>query len=116
MSNSLMLLNPYKSGGMWVFDDPNTGLVKEPFVCGIDTMITNLVKEVGLSKPEDGFSLIFSAEPFPGYQLELNWLRGEHGGNWYYCVEQKSEGWLCPALFKYFTKAPDRIFALAKNL
>jgi hypothetical protein len=111
-----MLLNPYKSAGMWVFDDPTTGLVKEPFVCGIDTMITALVKGLGLSNPENGFALIFSGEPFPGYHLELNWKRQEHGGNWYYCVEQKIEGWLCPSLFKYFPKVPDRIFALARNV
>jgi hypothetical protein len=111
-----MVLQPYKSAGMWVFDDPRVGLVREPFVCGIDTMISTLVKEKELVSPEDGFALLFSADPFPGYQLELNWKREEHGGNWYYCVEQKREGWLCPALFKYFSKAPTRLFALAKNI
>lgn len=101
---------------MWVFDDPNTELVKEPFVSGIDTMITELVKKLKLTSPEKGFTLIFSAKPFPGYQIELNWKRQEHGGNWYYCVEQQIEGWLCPALFRYFHKAPKKIYAQARNI
>jgi hypothetical protein len=33
------------------------------------------------------------------------------GGNWYYSRELCIEGWLCPALFKYFDVAPQTIYA-----
>jgi putative methionine-R-sulfoxide reductase with GAF domain len=37
MNNSIFVIKPYKWEGMWVFDDPKLGLVKEPFVGGADT-------------------------------------------------------------------------------
>ena len=39
MKNSIFVIKPYKWEGLWVFDDPAVGLVKEPFVGGADTMI-----------------------------------------------------------------------------
>lgn len=114
INNSLMFLNPYKFKGQWVFDDPSTGLVKEPFVCGIDTIIDKVVEN--LTDPQDGFLLIFSASEFPGSNIELNWLHSESGGNWYRCSQLKIDGWLCPALFKYFTTAPINLFATVKNI
>jgi len=112
MNNSLGVLAPYKYEGQWVFDDANTGLVREPFVCGIDTMIDKLVASI--PNAAQGFRLIFSASPFPGYNVELQWKREEYGGNWYFSPELQSEGWLCPALFKYFTDAPAKLFGRAE--
>ena len=60
---------------------------------------------------ESGFTLVFSAQPFPGFQAEFEWRREEFSGNWYYCRALKMEGWLCPALLKYFDCAPKRIYA-----
>jgi len=31
------------------------------------------------------------------------------GGNWYFCPQLNMEGWLCPALFRYFGEAPKRL-------
>jgi hypothetical protein len=39
MKNSIFVIRPYKWEGLWVFDDPAVGLVREPFVGGADTMI-----------------------------------------------------------------------------
>ena len=39
------------------------------------------------------------------------WLRAGEGGNWYRSEDHGMEGWLCPALFKYFDEAPELIFA-----
>ena len=36
------------------------------------------------------------------------------GGNWYDSPDLDIEGWLCPALFKYFEVAPERIYAQFK--
>jgi hypothetical protein len=110
--NSIRVLAPYKYEGQWVFDDANTGLVREPFVSGIDTMIDKLVESI--PHAEKGFRLIFSAAPFPGYTVELQWRREEYGGNWYYSPKFQMEGWLCPALFKYFDAAPPKLFGRAE--
>jgi len=42
--------------------------------------------------------------------VKLQWAREEYGDNWYFSPEFKMEGWLCPALFKYFDQAPKEIF------
>lgn len=106
--NQLRTLQPYKYNGWWVFDDPTTGLDKEPFVLDIDTMIDALVG--GIPDANKGFNLLFSTEEFPGYDVKLQWVREELGGNWYYCDKVGIEGWLCPALYRYFDKAPDSIY------
>jgi len=106
--NSLYVIVPYKYEGMWVFDDPRVGLVREPFIAGIDTMIDRLVARI--PDADRGFRAIFSAAPFPGHTERLDWRREESGGNWYYSDRFEMEGWLCPALFKYFTAAPKTIY------
>ena len=58
---------------------------------------------------EKGFRAIFSAQQFPGSDFKLEWRREESGGNWYYSDQFKMEGWLCPALLKYFPSAPREI-------
>jgi hypothetical protein len=67
--NTIGVLAPYKYQGMWVFDDPQVGLTREPFVAGIDTMIDRLVTSI--PGAENGFRLIFSATPFPGFNVKL---------------------------------------------
>jgi hypothetical protein len=111
--NSLSFLTPYKYEGLWVFDDESVGLTREPFVLGIDTMLDRLTAEI--PHAENGFTLIFSTGPFPGYSAELLWKREEYEGNWYYCPQFQIEGWLCPALFKYFDEAPQKLFAKAEK-
>jgi len=116
--NAITILLPYKHFGSWVFDDASVGLVKEPFVAGIDTMIDALVKDI--PDADKGFKLIFSATAFPGHGVKLEWRRFEAGGNWYYSAELNMEGWLCPALFKYFDQAPLELYgrfeALTRSL
>jgi hypothetical protein len=112
--NSLYVLCPYKHQGSWVFDDERVGLLREPFVLGIDEMIDHLVAEI--SSAEKGFRLIFSPQPFPRYAAKLEWRREEAGGNWYFSRTFGIEGWLCPALFKYFDVAPKEFYARAERL
>jgi hypothetical protein len=79
---------------------------------------TNVISELRSGKPRQaasGFHLFFSAHPFPGYQLELNWQRSEFDGNWYHSEVLDMEGWLCPALLKYFDDAPKTIYAQFKQ-
>jgi hypothetical protein len=110
--NVIVAIHPYKCGGMWVFDDDRVGLSQEPFVSGADTIIDRLVANI--PNAEKGFTILFSAAPFPGYQAEFEWRREEYDGNWYYSKALNMEGWLCPALFKYFTEAPKTLYAQFK--
>jgi len=110
--NAINVISPYKHFGMWVFDDSRVGLVQEPFVAGADTMIDRVVADI--AKAECGFTLIFSSTPFPGHRYRLDWSRAEHDGNWYYSAELDLEGWLCPALLRYFAEPPKQIYVQAK--
>ncbi len=113
-ANALYVLRPYRHQASWVFDDPAVGLEREPFVFGIDLMIDRLVASI--PDAEKGFRLIFSTRPFPGYAAKLEWRREEAGGNWYFSPTFGIEGWLCPALFKYFDVAPRELYAKAEAL
>ena len=110
--NAINIIVPYRYEGMWVFDDPRVGLDKEPFVSGADVLMDRLVANV--PGAENGFRLIFSGTPFPGYMTKMEWRREEYGGNWYYSSQFDMEGWLCPALFKYFQSAPKEIYVKAE--
>ena len=112
--NALLVIFPYKYQGTWVFDDQTVGLFREPFIAGIDTMIDKAVGDV--PNAEKGFRAIFSAAPFPGANLKLEWRREESGGNWYHNDRFKMEGWLCPALLKYFPTAPREIYVKIERL
>ncbi|MBU6236999.1 MAG: hypothetical protein KGQ51_04155 [Planctomycetes bacterium] len=116
MTNSLFAIAPYwlEDRKMWVFDDAAVNLVQEPFVSGIPEMIDDLVSDI--PNAHQGFRMIFSAGPFPGYQRKLTRLREEFGGNWYRADEPPMEGWLCPALFKYYDEAPETIYVKAEAL
>ncbi len=121
-SNSLMILRPYLDAGMWVFDDPATGLVREPFVQGVPEIIEDALGRAGIpiSEAAGGFQLVFSKNPFPGTQVVLDRLNGDKfnetmEGNWYRTANGR-EGWLCPALFHYFQEAPERIHCAVSRL
>ena len=121
MANSIMIIMPYWHAGTWVFDDEHAGLVKEPFVAGADVALTRLVDSLDIQDAKEGFKLTFSAVAFPGHQVKATWIREEtpgtpEGGNWYR-IEIDGEaiqGWLCPALFKYFDSAPKELYLKAE--
>ena len=112
MSNVIMAIEPYWHMDTWVFDDVSVGLDKEPFVQGVPEMIDELVKDIPNAR--SGFVLLFSALPFSGYQVELTRVREEYGGYWYRVKDQLVEGWLCPALFRYFESAPASLYVKAE--
>jgi hypothetical protein len=107
--NSLIQLELYQYHQSWVFDDDKFGLVREPFVAGMDKMLDYVAGEM----PDyDTGNLLVTAsnDKFPGHQLKLEWERGEHGGNWYQEKTLNMEGWLCPALYHYFDPAPTNLY------
>src|SRR5688572_7115304 len=82
LNQKIMVIFPYKHQGTWVFDDEKTGLVREPFIAGIDATIDRLTEDI--PNAEKGFKALFSSSPFPGHTVKLEWRRAETGGNWYY--------------------------------
>src|SRR5262245_40594500 len=110
--NSIMVIHPYKYQGVWVFDDEKADLVQEPFVGGADIILDRITAHIPAA--DRGVTILFSAQPFPGFQHELEWAREELMGNVYRSNDLNMEGWLCPALFKYFPTAPQRIYVEVK--
>ncbi len=108
VANAINVIKPYWEYGTWVFDDESVGLIKEPFVKGVPEIIDYLVRHIPDAR--NGFRLLFSSSPFPDYQIEIIKVREEYGGYWYRLRNTPVEGWLCPALFRYFDTAPDTIY------
>ncbi|MCM0591303.1 MAG: DUF6717 family protein [Gloeotrichia echinulata IR180] len=113
MANSLMVIFPYRLNQIWVFDDERRGLVQKPFLQGIPDMIEIMVQDI--ANVDEGFKLFFSPTPFPGYQIELLWLRVENNSHWYYWSKRKLECWLCPAFLAYFIEPPNKIYFKAES-
>jgi hypothetical protein len=132
-----LVLYPFLSAngwtkGLWVFDDERTQIKNEPFVRGMTEMITKLVNNKGLTNPEKGFKMSFSAEPMNNADAQIQWTGSENpdvqpgekgsalqsSGNWYEgtIAGEKMKGWLCPALGCYFDSAPKQIFIRVENL
>lgn len=108
--NAIAVIRPYKHLGFWVFDDDRAGLVREPFVAGADVLIDRALAAKGIDG-DDGFLLTFSGGEFPGYDYRFAWVREGDGGNWYASEDFRTEGWLCPALLKYFDRPPATLYA-----
>lgn len=125
-----MVLYPYIKGTVWVFDDPQTFLKEEAFVCGMSEIIHGVVSKKKIHAGK-GFKMTFSDEPFD-HDIELSWFKNGDihweidgtqyslPGNWYetgtYFRKGPKAGWLCPALLKYFSDAPDKIYCKAEQL
>lgn len=76
-------------------------------------MIDRLVADI--SEAARGFRLHFSAIPFEGRQAVLSWVRADPvEGHWYRTEDGGHEGWLCPALFCFFSEPPRQIFVRAE--
>lgn len=119
MITTTLTLYPYLESGTWVFDDERTGLKEEAFVLGATDMITTLVEARAIPAASRGFALTFSARPFEGHDVRLDWQRSDPAnGNWYAgtVVGQPMECWLCPALLLYFATPPRQIFVRAEPL
>lgn len=117
MTNQLNVIAPYwcNSTQTWVFDDEGVSLEREPFVVGVPEMINKLVEDAGIENAREGFRMVFSAGRFLGL-IQLDKQREEDGGCWYRSPKFELEGWLCPAMFRYFSEALEQIFVKAEPL
>jgi hypothetical protein len=112
LNNSVLVIFPYCDNGIWRFDDEATGLKGEPFVGNVNRWIDKMVKNIPFA--HKGVALFFSPTELPKPQMVIDWVREEAGGNIY--TDGLIEGWFCPALYKYFTVAPKRMYAYAEPL
>lgn len=106
--NELHVIAPYKYQGVWVFDDTKSGQVREPFVNGADTMIDAMTRNI--ADAAHGFTMIFSASSFPGYQYKFLRRRTEDAETIYYSPNFDVEGWLSHAVLRYFGEPPQELY------
>jgi hypothetical protein len=111
MPSQIQSIHPYRTEGLWAFDDPATGLVRELLILGTDEIIDDLVEKHLDASAHAGFTLIFSHQPFPGYHIALKRAEPDSGGYWYARLPDGKRGWLCAALFEYFDQAPLELYA-----
>ena len=120
--NAINIIKPYKWEGMWVFDDENVNLHREPFVAGIPEIIEAILYSKKIDG-ENGFLMLFSDAEFKGADIMVEWTRFEGGGDIYKLTDWEfgkdfphMEGWLCPALRKYYKDAPKNIYIQVKGI
>jgi hypothetical protein len=68
---SIRVIFPYRKNGAWMFDGDAVGLKQEPFVMGIPEMIESVIAQI--KGTDEGSALYFSENPFPSFQVKLDW-------------------------------------------
>ena len=121
-NNSIVGVLPYVHNNSWVFDDPDKGLVKEPFVMGADTMLDKIYDAYSTDDGEwQVTNLLFSKNSIPESDLVLTRTSEDpkltQGTYWVIqgatdkleaCYNDRL--WLCPALYCYFPEgAPKKL-------
>ena len=109
--NGIKVIFPSWHDGTWVFSDLEKGLDNERFIAGAETIITDMV--IDIPDARKGFRLSFADSEFPDWQKKLVWLGKEYKGNKYADSATANEGYLSPALLKYFETMPKIIYAKA---
>ena len=76
---------------------------------GLGQSLVDKIFEDGI-KNADVFVIVLSKN-----SVAKKWVREELDGNVYLWREQNQEGWLCPALLKYFDLAPKNLYVQVKD-
>jgi hypothetical protein len=104
-NNSIMTLSPYRIGaGNFAFDDPVTGLSREPFIGGANYHLDRFAKS------GNSCVISFSANKIPDYDVKLTLQDTDKNEGSNYIDEDNRNIWLCPAFFKYFEQAPKEFY------
>lgn len=88
-SNSILAITPHFDNGLWVFDDPNAELVREPFVAGTPEILEAIAWSLHHNiDGRNGFNLrgFCDVRPAPtNLKLDNDCLRqpGASGGVWW---------------------------------
>ena len=121
---SLYVLELYREGDRWVFDDPRFALKAEPFWNGASALIDALTNAW-----RGRLLATFSSEWFVGYEPKashctmLTWVRSggslAGSGETYRALTGKAAGmeaWFCPAFYHYFPIPPATLRVRALRL
>ncbi len=124
-----VIISPTRApNGTWAFDDADKGLVEEPFIGAMNTLLDVLAGNFMHDDPFDGCMLVAANSPFAGYQVEL-WqlsqdVRPSTEGRWYRWIIHNEQGavtgttfrelyldvWLCPVVELYFGNYPAYLY------
>ena len=114
--NAIYTMRVYRHESAWVFDHYGLGLIKEPFVAGADEIFDEIAHLRAVDPSRARIDILFSDGQFPGWQILAEHLGPSMGGDDYQIISSEFETldthefWLCPALLKYFTTAPSKIY------
>ena len=104
-NNSIFVIKPYLSNGVWQFDYPSKNIQHEAFVAGADTLLDKICQ--GKNK----CTILFSHIPFPGHKLSLEYVEGNvTTGTVYHCKELDQQLWLCPTLGAFYEESPIKLY------
>jgi hypothetical protein len=105
-----MTLTIYKDNGVWMFDDPEKGIEREPFVDGSTELIDFILKEFNLFQGSHrGIDLKFSLHQEEDDMVKVNKIK-DMGDDWASYEYKNMTGSLCPVTLQYFAKHPDHFY------
>ena len=64
MQPQTLTIRKESEAGLWIFDDPAVGLVREPFVLSATAILDR--QAAHFPNPANGMRLLFSDQPFEG--------------------------------------------------
>lgn len=106
--NQVNVLHIFKEDGIWMFNDKDIGIYKEPFVSLMNPIIESIVKT-------NKFTAFISKDPMP-YTVILDRINNKVDMIGYYQLRgTKMIGWLCPCLLNYFIDYPKEIYVKIKQ-
>ena len=106
----MMTLTIYKNNGVWMFDDPEKGIEKEPFVDGFSELIDFVLKEFNLFQGSHrGIDIEFSLNRDRPEMIKIEKIQNLDD-DWASYKYKNMIGSLCPVTLKYFGKHPDSFY------
>lgn len=92
-----------------VFDYPELFIYKEPLIKGTDVLINSL------NNNNEKAIITFSDKKFKENDAILHYHHSEDDGDYYIDQISNQMCYLCPMLYKFFKKRPNRIFVKIKS-
>jgi hypothetical protein len=103
-----MRLTLYKDHGMWMFEDAEHGIDREPFVDGASELIDFLLDEFGFP-PDEPVVVEFGLERTHPDMVEIRKVE-DTGDDWAVYQYKDRQGGFCPVTLIYLGSHPDRFF------
>ena len=103
------ILDIYREGNKWFFDDSLKGIKHEEFVDGIP----DIIKFACGNALAKNVRAIIDTQRFEGAD-ELVFDHEDMGGVVYTC--NNIQGWLCPVFWQYFTLPPKSLWVSVKEI